>query len=125
MSARKRISRCSFSSHTCNLTGSKRSWNTQKIFNDAVKTDSGIELLIHVGIDTVKLNGEGFQIVAKEGQHLNKGDVIMNFDMEKIRGTATAMSTPVICTELEGGQKVTVLRYGDIKAGEKVIQIDI
>ena len=88
------------------------------------KTDSGIELLIHVGIDTVKLNGEGFQIVAKEGQHLKKGDVIMNFDMEKIRATAKAMSTPVICTELKKGQKVTVLRYGEIKVGDELLSIE-
>lgn len=88
------------------------------------KTDSGIELLIHVGIDTVKLNGEGFQIVAKEGQHLKKGDVIMNFDMEKIRATAKAMTTPVICTELKEGQKVTVLRYGEIKVGEELMRVE-
>ena len=88
------------------------------------KTDSGIELLIHVGIDTVKLNGEGFQIVAKEGQYLKKGDVIMNFDMEKIRAIAKAMSTPVICTELKEGQKVTVLRYGEIKVGEELMRVE-
>lgn len=88
------------------------------------ETDSGIELLIHVGIDTVNLNGEGFQIVAKVGDHLKKGDVIMNFDMEKIRGTATAMSTPVICTELSERQKVTVLRYGEIKVGEELLRIE-
>lgn len=88
------------------------------------KTDTGIEMLIHVGIDTVKLNGEGFYVVAKEGQHLKKGDVIMNFDMEKIRGTATAMATPVICTELKEGQKVTVLKYGDVKVGEELLRIE-
>ncbi len=88
------------------------------------KTDSGIEILIHVGIDTVKLNGEGFQVVAKVGDHLKKGDVIMNFDLEKIRATAKAMATPVICTNLEESQKVTVLRYGDIKVGEALMKID-
>lgn len=87
------------------------------------KTDSGIEILIHVGIDTVNLNGEGFRVVAKVGDHLDKGDVIMYFDMEKIRGTATAMSTPVICTELKENQNMTVLKYGNIKVGETMIQI--
>ncbi len=88
------------------------------------ETDSGIELLIHVGIDTVNLNGEGFQIVARVGEHLKKGDVIMNFDMEKIRGVAKAMSTPVICTELSEGKKVTALKYGEIKVGEDLLRIE-
>ncbi len=88
------------------------------------KTDSGVELLIHVGIDTVKLNGEGFQVAVKVGEHLKKGDVIMNFDMEKIRGAATAMSTPIICTELSDGQKITVLRYGEVQVGEALMTIE-
>ena len=85
------------------------------------ETDSGIELLIHVGIDTVNLNGEGFQIVAKAGEHLKKGDVIMNFDLEKIRATAKSMATPVICTNLTEGQKVKVLKYGEIEVGEPLM----
>ena len=88
------------------------------------KTDSGVELLIHVGIDTVKLNGEGFQVAVKVGEHLKKGDVIMNFDMEKIRGAAAAMSTPIICTELSDGQKITVLRYGEVQVGEALMTIE-
>ncbi len=87
------------------------------------ETDTGIELLIHVGIDSVKLNGEGFHMVARVGDHLKKGEVIMNFDMEKIRGTAKAMSTPFICTELSDGQKVTILKYGEVKVGEAIIQL--
>ena len=88
------------------------------------ETDSGIELLIHVGIDTVKLNGKGFTPVAKVGQHLQKGEVIMNFDLEQIRSTAKAMSTPVICTGISEDQKITVLKYGDVTVGEPLIRID-
>ena len=88
------------------------------------ETDSGIELLIHVGIDSVNLNGEGFQLVARVGDHLKKGDVIMNFDIEKIRGTATAMSTPVICTELKENQNVTVIKYGEIRVGEELLRVE-
>jgi len=88
------------------------------------ETDSGIELLIHVGIDTVNLGGKGFNPVVKVGQHLKKGEIIMNFDLEQIRSTAKAMSTPVICTNLAEGQKVKVLRYGDVKVGEQLMSIE-
>ncbi len=88
------------------------------------ETDSGIELLIHVGIDTVNLNGEGFQVIVKAGEHLKKGDVIMNFDLEKIRATAKSMATPVICTNLTEGQKVKVLKYGEIKVGEQLMTME-
>ncbi|MBR3600682.1 MAG: PTS transporter subunit EIIC, partial [Lachnospiraceae bacterium] len=88
------------------------------------ETDTGIEMLIHVGIDTVNLKGKGFSMVASEGQHLKKGDVIMNFDLEGIRATAKAMSTPVICTSLTEDQRITVLKYGDIKAGEPLLKIN-
>ncbi len=88
------------------------------------ETDSGVELLIHVGIDTVKLNGKGFTPVAKVGQHFKKGEVIMNFNLEEIRATAKSMATPVICTGLSENQKITVLKYGDVKVGEPLIRID-
>lgn len=88
------------------------------------ETDSGIELLIHVGIDTVKLNGEGFQMVAKVGQHLKKGDVIMNFDLEEIRAKAKAMATPVVCTNLAEGQRVIVLTQEEVKVGESLMRVE-
>ncbi len=88
------------------------------------ETDTGVEMLIHVGIDTVNLKGKGFSMVANEGQHLKKGDVIMNFDLEGIRATAKSMSTPVICTSLTENQKINVLKYGDIKAGEPLLKIN-
>ncbi|MBQ8317940.1 MAG: PTS transporter subunit EIIC [Lachnospiraceae bacterium] len=88
------------------------------------ETDTGVEMLIHVGIDTVNLKGKGFSMMANEGQHLKKGDVIMNFDLEGIRATAKAMSTPVICTSLTENQKINVLKYGDIKAGEPLLKIN-
>lgn len=49
-----------------------------------MKTDDGVEILFHIGIDTVKLNGDGFVSHIKEGQKVNKGDLLMEFDLDKI-----------------------------------------
>ena len=62
-------------------------------------SDSGLELLIHVGLDTVKLNGEGFTLRVEEGQEVKQGDVLIDFDLDYIRNNATSDITPIIVTQ--------------------------
>lgn len=59
-------------------------------------TDTGIEILIHVGIDTVKLNGEGFKLFVKEGDHVKRGDKLLAFNLKYIRENATSDAIPII-----------------------------
>lgn len=86
-------------------------------------TDSKIELLIHVGIDTVALDGKGFEVFVKEGQHVKKGETLIKADLEYIEKNAKSIVTPVICTQLEDNQTVKLVKTGQIKAGESLFVI--
>ncbi|EOD8003797.1 glucose-specific PTS transporter subunit IIBC [Staphylococcus aureus] len=62
-------------------------------------SDSGLELLIHIGLDTVKLNGEGFTLHVEEGQEVKQGDLLINFDLDYIHNHAKSDITPIIVTQ--------------------------
>ncbi|MEY8337578.1 glucose PTS transporter subunit IIA [Lachnospiraceae bacterium 62-35] len=87
-------------------------------------TDSGISLLIHMGIDTVALNGKGFEVFVENGQHVKKGEPMLKLDLDYIREHAPSLVSPVLCTELEDNQKVRLLKEGEIKAGEALFAVD-
>ena len=86
-------------------------------------TDLGISLLIHVGIDTVKLNGEGFEVYVKSGQKVKKGEPLLKLDMDYLSKNAPSLASPVLCTELSENQKVRLLKEGEIQAGEALFEI--
>ena len=87
-------------------------------------TDSGLSLLIHVGIDTVKLDGKGFEVFVENGQQVKKGDPLMKLDIAYLKEHAPSIVSPVLCTELEDNQKVRLLREGEIKSGEELFAVD-
>ncbi len=89
------------------------------------QTDSGISLLIHVGIDTVKLNGEGFEVMVESGQKVKKGEPMMKLNLNLLKEKASSIVTPVICTELEENQKIRLMKDGEIRAGEVLFSVDI
>ena len=88
-------------------------------------TDSGISLLIHVGIDTVKLNGEGFEALVESGQTVKKGDPMLKLDLEYLKANAPSITSPVLCTELEDNQRIHLLQEGQIKAGEPLFEVEV
>jgi PTS system beta-glucosides-specific IIC component len=57
-----------------------------------------VELLIHIGIDTVNLGGDGFELLVKAGQTVKKGDTLLLFDMEKIKNAGYDLISPVLIT---------------------------
>ena len=65
-----------------------------------IKADNGIEVLIHIGIDTVKLNGDGFDVKVEQGSKVKAGDLLVEVDLEKIKSQVPAITTPVIFTNL-------------------------
>ena len=88
------------------------------------QTEDGIDMLLHIGIDTVNLNGEGFEILKEEGK-VKKGESLMKIDLEYLRSHAPSLVSPVICTELGENQKIRLLKEGDIQSGEDLFAIDI
>lgn len=87
-------------------------------------TDSGISLLLHMGIDTVKLNGEGFKVFVENGQKVKKGEPLMELDLEFLKANAPSLVSPILCTELEDNQKIRLLNDGAIQAGEALFAVD-
>lgn len=63
-----------------------------------LQADDGTELLIHIGLDTVALKGEGFALNVEEGQTIEQGEPLVTFDLDLIREKATSIVTPVIIT---------------------------
>lgn len=88
------------------------------------QTDEGIDMLIHIGIDTVELNGEGFEVLKESGK-VKKGEPIIKVDTAYVKAHAPSLVTPVLCTELSEQQKIRLLKEGPIKAGEDLFAIDV
>lgn len=88
-------------------------------------TDSGISLLIHIGIDTVNLNGNGFETLVEAGQKVKKGEPMLKIDLDYLKEHAPSIVSPILCTELDDNQKIHLLKEGNINAGEALFTVDI
>lgn len=88
-------------------------------------TEDGISMLLHIGIDTVNLNGEGFEVLVQEGDAVKKGTPLMKLDLAVLNEKAPSMVSPIICTELENNQRVRLLHTGEVQAGDELYAIDI
>ena len=88
-------------------------------------TDTGISMLIHVGIDTVKLNGEGFEVFVANGQKVKKGDPMIKLDLDYLKKNVPSIATPIICTELGANRRIRLLKEGSIQAGEGLFAVEV
>ena len=87
-------------------------------------TDSGVSVLMHIGIDTVKLDGKGFTCFVENGQKVKKGDKLLELDLEYLNANAPSLCSPILCTELQSNQKIRLLAHREIKAGEPLYAVD-
>ncbi|MDB4897701.1 MAG: system N-acetylglucosamine-specific enzyme component [Firmicutes bacterium] len=88
-------------------------------------TPDGLELLIHIGIDTVTLKGEGFQIAVREGDTVRAGEALGRFDPALITVRGKSLITPVLVTNQERIARLTPLASGQVRAGEPLLQIEL
>ena len=89
----------------------------------AIETDSGAELLIHVGLDTVQLDGKYFYPKVKEGDTVKKGDLMLEFDIDEIKKAGYVLTTPVIVTNTDEFLDVIEIDKENIEFGEELITI--
>ena len=88
-----------------------------------IKTDDGVEVLVHVGIDTVKMNGEGFAVAVKTDQRVNAGDTLVTVDFDKVKQAGYSTTTLMTVTNTMALASVTPKTDIDVKAGDAVIDI--
>ena len=87
--------------------------------------DDGLNLLVHVGIDTVKLGGQGFETLVSMGQKVKKGDPLLKIDLDYLKANAPSIATPVLCTDVDEDKiDVRLVKTGDIKAGDALFEVD-
>lgn len=89
----------------------------------AVTTDDGAEVLIHIGLDTVKLNGEHFTIHAEEGQKVSKGDLLLEADLAQIKAAGYEIITPIVICNTDEFAEVAMAQAGDVEAGDTVLTL--
>lgn len=88
----------------------------------SIRTDSGTELFVHFGINTVDLRGEGFRRIAQEGQLISTGDPVIGFDLALLQQKAQSTLTPVIVADSDRVQEITLFS-GPVIAGETPVLI--
>lgn len=83
-----------------------------------IKTDDEMELLIHIGIDTVNLNGKGFEVQVREGDAVKQRDVLVKVDVDYVKEQGKSIVSPVVFTS---GEKIELLKSGIVESGESGI----
>jgi phosphoenolpyruvate-protein phosphotransferase len=90
----------------------------------ALRTPGGAEILLHVGIDTVALAGEGFEIHVETGRHVRAGDLLLSFDLDRVARRAPSLITPVIVTNGERFRIRDARLNRGVKAGDVLFELE-
>lgn len=86
-------------------------------------SQDGVELLIHVGMDTVSLEGKGYTAHVKEGDSVKKGQLLLTFDMDVIKAAGYPLTTPMVVTNSDDYTLIEQIAYGTVKPGESVLRV--
>ncbi|MFC0523568.1 PTS glucose transporter subunit IIA [Pontibacillus salicampi] len=83
-----------------------------------IETDSGLEILVHIGLETVSMNGEGFEGHVSQGDKVSAGDKLITFDVDLVKEKAKSTVTPVIITNSDSVESMDTLNSGDVVKGQ-------
>lgn len=88
-----------------------------------LRSDEGVEVLIHIGIDTVQMNGKPFEIKVESGQRVSKGDIIAKADLKAITDAGYRTVTPVIVSNTENYEDIVVTANGKVTFGDEIVKV--
>ncbi|MEX9252039.1 PTS N-acetyl glucosamine transporter subunit IIABC [Pseudenterobacter timonensis] len=93
-----------------------------KIFNTnhafCLETEKGAEIVVHMGIDTVALNGQGFKRLVEEGAEVTAGQPILEMDLDYLNANARSMISPVVCSNIDDFSGLVIQAQGQVVAGQ-------
>lgn len=90
-----------------------------------IETEKGLEVLVHIGIDTVKLEGEGFTKLVENGDQVELGTPLIEIDLDFLKENAPSISTPVIITNMEKVKELEIIKEGKVKAGDEILKVTL
>ncbi|MCK8816968.1 PTS glucose transporter subunit IIA [Natroniella sulfidigena] len=91
-----------------------------------IETENNLEVLIHIGVNTVELDGAGFSQVVVEGDKVQPGDKLIEFDLDYIEENAKSSITPVLITNMDAIEELNRKEHTEVAAGEdKILEIKI
>lgn len=86
---------------------------------------SGLELIVHIGIDTVKLKGEGFTVLRNEGK-VKMGEAVLSFDLDNLEKNSLSALTPIIVSNMEAVEKLEILAMNtEVEAGSALFEVTL
>ena len=87
----------------------------------AMTLDNGLELLVHIGLETVSLEGEGFEQLVEQGARVKAGTPLIKVDRNFILSKGLSLATPVLITNVDAAKSITPVESGDVVAGKSVV----
>lgn len=88
-----------------------------------VTNDDGVEILIHIGMDTVELNGEGFESFVKQNERVKKGDLLIRVNLDKIKAAGLSMITPIVVTNSNSYKAISIDAKNTVDKGQVLLTI--
>lgn len=89
-----------------------------------MKTSDAAEILMHIGMDTVNLQGHGFETLVAKGDEVKAGDELVKFDIDAIHAKGYVVTTPIVVTNSKDYEKITVVSQGKVKVGQEILDLE-
>ncbi|MDZ7548309.1 PTS sugar transporter subunit IIA, partial [Clostridium perfringens] len=87
----------------------------------AMTLENGLELLVHIGLETVSLDGEGFEQLVEQGKKVKAGTPLIKINRDLILSKGLSLATPVLITNVDATKSITPVESGDVVAGKTVV----
>lgn len=88
-----------------------------------LRTKDGAEVLIHIGMDTVELQGKGFETLVNKGDHVTKGQQLIKFDLDEIKNAGYDTTIPMVITNSKNYHEIKAVKEGQVNAGDELLSL--